>query len=555
MLWFRSLSLVVLSAAALQSHVAPVHAIITTDQYFSYTNLFPKFSGVLCPELSLASLTSQPDVVPSLTKLNDFFDPSGILFLGSGTYRVKQNLKLTKTIYAEAGAVFEVASGVTLTISAAVSHPDTTFFTGPGTVQWGPAGPEFNLNPVVPVDWFGAKGDGVTDDAAAIQRAFDSAPSTVRFAAKVYRITRAVTVKAGVFSDKGAVLQGLGSSVTGLLFPNGASGQLQLPTLKGFGRALQTSGGLTASIPSISSSGVGIYVLHPGTSGGFGIRVDVSSMAKVGRAVVFKSAAAPVNWNLYLQGSAIRVGLFDDMSTKVAKALVHFEGPYRIGWDSNHFEFGEVRASVASGFALLRCDPSVCSSDSNPLPKINLFVTKALQPLSADSKLLDGYMTDCELRLRLTAPLTPAQTATQNVFSNSFIFYDPSAIGSRVYKPVTTPDITLFKQQNFGQPVHATRFNLQLPQQAWKQGDRKMFYLYHQLAQNKKLYYITEARYGGMCNSVTGVAVTSMIDNSGTAWKPGSRDYEVMIEVMACRSIAATDVVKLVILAGSPGWP
>ena len=70
---------------------------------------------------------------------------------------------------------------------------------------------------------------------------------------------------------------------------------------------------------------------------------------------------------------------------------------------------------MASGFALLRCDASVCNSDSTSLPKINLFVTKALQPLSADSKLLDGYMTDCELRLRLTAPLTPSQTATQNV--------------------------------------------------------------------------------------------------------------------------------------------
>ena len=89
-------------------------------------------------------------------------------------------------------------------------------------------------------------------------------------------------------------------------------------------------------------------------------------------------------------------------------------GPNRIGWDSNHFEFGEVKASKASGFTLLRCDPSVCYTGS-PLPKINLFVTKALQPLGPDSKLVDGNLIDCELQLKLTAPLVPSQTALQPV--------------------------------------------------------------------------------------------------------------------------------------------
>ena len=89
-------------------------------------------------------------------------------------------------------------------------------------------------------------------------------------------------------------------------------------------------------------------------------------------------------------------------------------GPNRIGWDSNQFEFGEVKASKASGFTLLRCDPSVCYTGS-PLPKINLFVTKALQPLGPDSKLLEGNLIDCELQLKLTAPLAPSQTALQPV--------------------------------------------------------------------------------------------------------------------------------------------
>ena len=89
-------------------------------------------------------------------------------------------------------------------------------------------------------------------------------------------------------------------------------------------------------------------------------------------------------------------------------------GPNRIGWDSNHFQFGEVKASQASGFALLRCDASVCYNGA-PLPKINLFVTKALQPLGPDSKLVDGELLDCELQLKLSAPLTPPQTAMQTV--------------------------------------------------------------------------------------------------------------------------------------------
>jgi len=104
----------------------------------------------------------------------------------------------------------------------------------------------------------------------------------------------------------------------------------------------------------------------------------------------------------------------------------------------------------------------------------------------------------------------------QGIFNNYFRFYDPPSVSQRVYQLVATPDLQQFNQLNYGQPVHSTRFAAALPQRAWNQGDTQLFYLYHQLAQDKKLYFITEARYGGKCNPDNGVAVLSMIDNSGT---------------------------------------
>ena len=62
-------------------------------------------------QLCLSKLATQDDAASSLAHQNDYFDPSGILFLGKGQYNVNTDLKLTKTIYAEDGAVFVVAQG------------------------------------------------------------------------------------------------------------------------------------------------------------------------------------------------------------------------------------------------------------------------------------------------------------------------------------------------------------------------------------------------------------------------------------------------------------
>ena len=104
----------------------------------------------------------------------------------------------------------------------------------------------------------------------------------------------------------------------------------------------------------------------------------------------------------------------------------------------------------------------------------------------------------------------------QGIFNNYFRFYDPPSVSQRVYQLVATPDLQQFNQLNYGQPVHSTRFAAALPQRAWNQGDTQLFYLYHQLAQDKKLYFITEANYGGQCNPDNGVAVLNLLDNSGT---------------------------------------
>jgi hypothetical protein len=87
-------------------------------------------------------------------------------FIPAGTYRIATNLTLSKTWTFANGAKLKPASGVTVTIS---DSPDAGLYqifdlsAGGAVVGAG-------LGRVKP-QWFGALGDGVTDDAAAVQAA------------------------------------------------------------------------------------------------------------------------------------------------------------------------------------------------------------------------------------------------------------------------------------------------------------------------------------------------------------------------------------------------
>src|SRR6185369_7316395 len=67
----------------------------------------------------------------------------------------------------------------------------------------------------VNVKWFGATGDGVTDDTAAIQAAIDitTESKVVEFPFGTYRIVPPTGDAALLITDTNAVLEGLGSNV------------------------------------------------------------------------------------------------------------------------------------------------------------------------------------------------------------------------------------------------------------------------------------------------------------------------------------------------------
>jgi polygalacturonase len=85
-----------------------------------------------------------------------------------------------------------------------------------------------SLSSVIDVRRFGAKGDGTTDDAAAIQAAIDSATATgadVQIPAGTFIIGTTLSLPGGV-SGKGGILRGAGSQASVLKLKNGANTDL-----------------------------------------------------------------------------------------------------------------------------------------------------------------------------------------------------------------------------------------------------------------------------------------------------------------------------------------
>jgi hypothetical protein len=154
--------------------------------------------------------------------------PAAVSYLGStvctlrvprGTYSLTADLTVPAniTLAPERGAVFNIATGITLTLNGglvAASNQQVFSCVGTGKVKFG-RGSVKELYP----QWWGAKGDGVTDDTAALQAAVDCAVASriprVFVPSGTYKLTD--TLKIGYGDNKYASvhLKGCLSNVAG----------------------------------------------------------------------------------------------------------------------------------------------------------------------------------------------------------------------------------------------------------------------------------------------------------------------------------------------------
>lgn len=97
----------------------------------------------------------------------------GILHITSGTWPVSANLTVPATLTLKAdGGILAVATGVTLTVNGPLDAGASQVFscTGTGTVAFAKVGKVYP-------EWFGAAGDGTTDDTAALNLSRDACPT------------------------------------------------------------------------------------------------------------------------------------------------------------------------------------------------------------------------------------------------------------------------------------------------------------------------------------------------------------------------------------------
>ncbi len=182
-------------------------------------------SGAKLPAVDGSLLTNLPSTGgASLPCLIDNFSPAAngttddsavfttaqaacaqIILQANKSYKIAANYTFTSSLVFQASSRLVIPTSATVNLNGTVFAPLANLFTftGTGAATIGP-----KTTTVYP-EWFGAVGDGTTDDAVALQAAINSTSSTVSLQARVYAFTPPL-----VFTHNGERFIGQGRAQT-----------------------------------------------------------------------------------------------------------------------------------------------------------------------------------------------------------------------------------------------------------------------------------------------------------------------------------------------------
>jgi len=118
----------------------------------------------VCAVMLFCLAIPSPLLGQDIPKSSDNNEP-GPRHFARGFYGITKNVTFTDNVVLEDGAVFTISDGVVVTFKGTFSAPVAHVFRGNGKVV--------GLKKMMP-EWFGAVGNGIADDTAAIQRTLDS---------------------------------------------------------------------------------------------------------------------------------------------------------------------------------------------------------------------------------------------------------------------------------------------------------------------------------------------------------------------------------------------
>lgn len=227
-------------------YTPPFTGSVTRSQYLKNTDKYSLFDAGGVGD----GVADDTAAINTFLAAND-----NVLILPRGTWKISQSISVAAIVF-EDGAGLTASSGVTLTTSS-IQGPQAQLFYGSLLVSYKGMGL---------AEWFGAVGDGTTDDLSALTKAY-TACSGLQLLGKTYATSGMFEIK------KPFLLKGLSPEVTTIASTNGAADVVAVTSVNGI------VGDDNASVRL-----EGFSVKYTGTSAptaGAGINVTYCSYASV----------------------------------------------------------------------------------------------------------------------------------------------------------------------------------------------------------------------------------------------------------------------------------